>query len=259
MDQRDHGRPSRSTADGKAVAGKITFAESDTVLVFSPAGPLPYGAKVVDRRSARRRDAADGVPLGEAAQRPRSRPSPKPAPRATPSGRPVAHRRRRAAVAAAAAVGGGSWAAVETLLPRPDELHADRRLGHLERAPAAAPAGATSPPLKLDQRDQHRRSSRPYAKKLAVGNDCSHFIGGNPGDRLRARGLHELPLGREPRLPLRATPYAPSSARTCFFQTEKSYNGGHYVNLMNAKYDRVGIGVWVSGGRVRLVIDFYHP
>jgi hypothetical protein len=23
-------------------------------------------------------------------------------------------------------------------------------------------------------------------------------------------------------------------------------------------YDRVGIGVWVSGGRVRLVIDFYH-
>ena len=31
------------------------------------------------------------------------------------------------------------------------------------------------------------------------------------------------------------------------------------MNLMNAEYDRVGIGVWVSGGRVRLVIDFYHP
>ena len=29
--------------------------------------------------------------------------------------------------------------------------------------------------------------------------------------------------------------------------------------MMNAAYDRVGIGVWVSGGRVRLVIDFYHP
>jgi hypothetical protein len=28
---------------------------------------------------------------------------------------------------------------------------------------------------------------------------------------------------------------------------------------MNAKYDRVGIGVWVSSGRVRLVVDFYHP
>ena len=44
-----------------------------------------------------------------------------------------------------------------------------------------------------------------------------------------------------------------------YFQSEKSYLGGHYVNMMNAKYDRVGIGVWVSSGRVRLVVDFYHP
>ena len=54
-------------------------------------------------------------------------------------------------------------------------------------------------------------------------------------------------------------PYAAVLGSHLFFQSEKSYNGGHYVNMMNAKYDRVGIGVWVSGGRVRLVIDFYHP
>ena len=30
--------------------------------------------------------------------------------------------------------------------------------------------------------------ARPYAKKLAVGNDCSHFMGGDPGDRLRRAG-----------------------------------------------------------------------
>jgi hypothetical protein len=29
--------------------------------------------------------------------------------------------------------------------------------------------------------------------------------------------------------------------------------------MMSAKYDRVGIGVWVAGGQVRLVVDFYHP
>ena len=28
---------------------------------------------------------------------------------------------------------------------------------------------------------------------------------------------------------------------------------------MNARYKPVGIGVWVSGGRVRLVVDFYAP
>ena len=44
-----------------------------------------------------------------------------------------------------------------------------------------------------------------------------------------------------------------------FFQSEKPYNGGHYQNLMNPDYDRCGIGVWVANGRVRLVIDFYHP
>ena len=102
-------------------------------------------------------------------------------------------------------------------------------------------------PLKLD-RGISSKVSRPYAKKLAVGNDCSHFIGGDPGDRLRRAGYTNYTwaenigcrsgnaVRRRPRL-------AP------FFQSEKSYNGGHYVNLMNAKYDRVGIGVWVSGGR----------
>ena len=44
-----------------------------------------------------------------------------------------------------------------------------------------------------------------------------------------------------------------------FFQSEKSYNGGHWVNMMNPKYSHVGIGVWVKSGRVRVVIDFYHP
>jgi hypothetical protein len=44
-----------------------------------------------------------------------------------------------------------------------------------------------------------------------------------------------------------------------FFQAERSYNGGHYRNLMDARFHEVGIGVWVSHGRVRLVIDFYTP
>ena len=31
------------------------------------------------------------------------------------------------------------------------------------------------------------------------------------------------------------------------------------MNLMNSAYKYAGIGVWVSGGRVRLVVDFYTP
>ena len=110
-------------------------------------------------------------------------------------------------------VGGGSWGAVETLLPAADELHPDRRLGHLDRAAAAARAAAASPPLWLDS-GISRRSRRPYAKRLAVDNQCSHFIGGNPGDRLRAAGYTSYSwaenLGCRSRQPVLAR----SSART---------------------------------------------
>ncbi|HEY8817507.1 MAG TPA: CAP domain-containing protein, partial [Candidatus Limnocylindrales bacterium] len=100
--------------------------------------------------------------------------------------------------------------------------------------------------------------SRPYAKLLATNNLCSHFINGTPGDRLKAAGYTSYIWAEN--LGCRSgDPYAAVLGSHLFFQSEKSYGGGHYVNMMNALYDRVGIGVWVSGGRVRLVVDFYHP
>ena len=121
----------------------------------------------------------------------------------------------------------------------------------------SSPGGRNVAPLKLDK-GISSKVSRPYAKKLAIGADCSHFIGGNPGDRLRRAGYTSYRWAEN--LGCRSgNPYAAVLGSHLFFQAEKSTNGGHYVNLMNAKYDRVGIGVWVSGGRVRLVIDFYHP
>jgi uncharacterized protein YkwD len=112
-------------------------------------------------------------------------------------------------------------------------------------------------PLSLDA-GISSNVSRPYAKKLAVGGDCSHFIGGNPGDRLRRAGYSSYHWAEN--LGCRAGGARASVLGShLFFQNEKSTGGGHYVNMMNAAYDRVGIGVWVSGGRVRLVIDFYHP
>ena len=99
--------------------------------------------------------------------------------------------------------------------------------------------------------------SRPYAKKLAVNNMCTHFSGGNPGARLRAAGYTSYVWAEN--LGCRSgDPFAAVLGSHLFFQSEKSYSGGHYVNLMSAQYDRVGLAVWVSGGRVRLVVDFYH-
>jgi hypothetical protein len=103
------------------------------------------------------------------------------------------------------------------------------------------------------------RASRPYAKLLAVRGICSHFADHDPGYRLRRAGFTSWTWGENIGCPSGMSPRAAMVYSQRFFQAEKSYNGGHYVNLMNAAYDRVGIGVWVDNGMVVVVIDFYHP
>ena len=120
----------------------------------------------------------------------------------------------------------------------------------------SSPGGRNVRPLKLDT-GISSRVSRPYAKLLARRGICNHFINGNPGDRLRRAGYTSYRWAEN--LGCRSgNPYGAVLGSHRFFQSERSYRGGHYVNLMNSAYDRVGIGVWVSSGRVRLVIDFYH-
>jgi uncharacterized protein YkwD len=80
---------------------------------------------------------------------------------------------------------------------------------------------------------------------------------GNPGDRLKRAGYRNWDWAENVGCPS-GDPYAGMIAVQRYFQNEKP-SGGHYVNLMNAKYDRAGVGVWAYHGRVRVVIDFYHP
>ena len=102
------------------------------------------------------------------------------------------------------------------------------------------------------------RVARPYARLLATTGQCSHYADGGPDDRLRRAGYTNYTWGEN--IGCRSgNPYSAVLATHLFFQSERSYNGGHYRNLMDPDFSRVGIGVAVSGGRVRLVIDFYHP
>ena len=234
---------------GKSVAGSVRWAESDTVLLFDPKVALPYGAKVSMAVAAGARNT-EGLPLAQTA-------------------RAVFHTARRGVVPVAditgdsgdpitggGAVGGGSWGAIETYYLA--LMNCTRTGGWVTSSgTCSSPGGRNVAPLRLDP-GISSNVSRPYAKRLAVGADCSHFLGGNPGDRLRRAGFSSYRWAEN--IGCRS-----GGARTAvlgshlFFQSEKSYGGGHYVNLMNPAYTRVGIGVWVSGGQVRLVVDFYHP
>ncbi len=254
MDRASTAKAFTVTANGKPIAGKVTWAEGDRVLVFKPAALLPYRASVAMTVAVTARAAA-GTTI-KASARGLFRTVPKPAVVAPASSGSGGSGGGSGGGSAGGAVGGGSWGAVETYYLG---LMNCTRTGGLVTSTGAcsSPGGRAVAALKLDS-GISTKVSRPYARKLAVGNDCSHFIGGNPGDRLRAAGYTSYRWAEN--LGCRSgTAKSSVLGSHLFFQSEKSTNGGHYVNLMNAQYDRVGIGVWVYAGRVRLVVDFYHP
>ena len=242
------------TADGKRVPGRVTFAEDDTVLIFDPSSKLPYGAKVVATVASSAKSVT-GVPLSVATKGSFTvLPKPDAAkPTATRTSSATTHIPR---TSGGGTVGSGSWGAVERYYLR--LMNCTRTGGWVTSGgDCSSPGGRNVAALRLDS-GISSKVSRPYAKKLAVNNMCTHFSGGNPGDRLRRAGYSSYRWAEN--LGCRSGgAYSSVLGSHRFFQSEKSYNGGHYVNLMNAAYDRVGIGVWVSGGRVRLVVDFYHP
>lgn len=234
---------------GKAVAGKVGFFENDTVLAFDPGSALPYGQTVV-MRVAPSATSATGIALAKeatgtftTAAKPAARTTSPTAPKAT-------------TVAPPAGAGAGTWTAVEAYYL--DLMNCTRTGGLVTAAGlCSSPGGRAVAALKLDA-GISAKVARPYAKLLATRNLCTHFANGGPDDRLRRAGYTSYRWAEN--LGCRSgNPYSAVLGSHLYFQSEKSYNGGHYVNLMSTKYDRVGIGVWAYGGRVRLVVDFYHP
>ncbi len=255
----------RVTANGKAVRGKTAWAERDTVLVFTPASSLPYGAKVVMSLAASATSAA-GVPLAATSGTfaVRSRPTATAAAKATATSaatpEPAAKPAPAPKTASTGSGGSGgvaaSWAAVETYYL--GLMNCTRTGGWVTSSGAcSSPGGRNVAPLRLSAAIS-TAVSRPYARYLAANGLCNHFYGGTPGDRLRRAGFTSYNwaenIGCED-----ISPYASVLGSHLFFQSERPYNGGHYRNLMNSLYTEVGIGVWVANGRTRLVIDFYRP
>jgi uncharacterized protein YkwD len=235
---------------GKLIAGTVAWTENDTVVVFTPRAALPGNATISVDVAGSATDAT-GIPLAAAVHA---------AFKTGTTGATVAttlgtKKASSVPITGGGAVGGGSWGKVETYYL--GLMNCTRTGGWVTSAGrCSSPGGRNVAPLKLDA-GISTNVTRPYAKRLAISGDCSHFIGGNPGDRLRRAGYTSYRWAEN--IGCRSgDPFKAVLASHLFFQSEKSYNGGHYVNLMNAAYNRVGIGVWVSGGRVRLVIDFYH-
>ena len=263
------------SVNGAALPGDYHWAENDTVVVFNPRDTLPWGSEVVMSVTA---DAAgaDGTPVeGPVTARvvtvakPAATPAPTPRPTAAPTARPTpvpakptprpAPKPTPPPSGGGSSTGGGSWASVERYYL--GLLNCSRGGGIVTSSGScSSPGGSGLAPLVLDSGISDT-VSRPYARLLATTGVCSHFDDGNPGDRLRRAGYTSYRWAEN--LGCRSASSATASVlgTHLYFQSERSWSpvGGHWVNMMNPAYNRVGIGVWVASGRVRLVIDFYHP
>ena len=268
---------------GTALAGDYHWAEDDTVVIFNPRDPLPWDTAVVMSVTS---DAvgADGTTVSgpvtarfSTVAKPAATPPPTPAPVAKPTAAATAKPTAKPTPAPATptprstpkptpppstgggSTGGGAWAAAERYYL--SLMNCTRGGGIVTSSGAcSSPGGSGIAPLVLDSGISDR-VSRPYAKLLAASGVCSHFDGGNPGDRLRSAGYTSYRWGENLGCLSASSANASALGTQLYFQSEGSWSppGGHYVNMMNPAYDRVGIGVWISGGQIRIVIDFYHP
>ena len=267
---------------GKPLAGDYHWAEDDTVVIFNPRDPLPWGTDVTMSVT---RDAvgADGTAISgpitahfAIAAKPATTPAPTPAPTAKPTPAPAKPTTKPTPApakptprptpkpasppsAGGGSTGGGAWASAERYFL---SLMNCTRGGGLVTSSGAcsSPGGSGVAPLVLDSGISDT-VSRPYAKLLATSGVCSHFDGGTPGDRLRRAGYTSYRWGENLGCLSASSANASALGTQLYFQSERSWSppGGHYVNLMNPAYDRVGIGVWISGSQIRIVIDFYRP
>jgi hypothetical protein len=248
-----------ATVAGTKVAGTAHWYEGDTVLALTPKTQLPAGAKVTLAVAASARSAA-GVPIAG----PRAitfttiaPPKPAPKPAAKPAPKPAAKPAPKPAPSPGGSVAGSSWSAVEAYYKR--LLDCTRGGGLVTSSGScSSPGGSGLVPLKLDA-GLTTKLARPYAKLLATTNQCSHFVNGSLATRLSAAGYHGFTwagenLGCQPYEVYRSVLNA-----HLFFQSERSYNGGHWRNMMDPRFRLVGIGVWVYHGQVRLVTDFLAP
>ena len=256
---------------GSALPGAYEWAESDTVLVFTPRDPLPWNSEIAMTVAAGAA-GADGTPIAtpvtatfttvakpKATPLPTPRPTPAPTPKAAAATPKPTPKPTPTPAAGGGSTGGGPWASAERYYL--GLLNCTRGGGLVTSSGAcSSPGGSGIAPLVLDE-GISANVSRPYAKLLATTAVCSHFDGGNPGDRLRRAGYTSYRWGENLGCLSASSAFASALGTQLYFQSERSWSppGGHWVNMMNPAYDRVGIGIWISGGQIRIVIDFYHP
>ncbi len=257
MDVRATAAAFRASVGAKVLAGKVSWAEKNTVLVFSPSTPLAKGSTVTMTVSTAALSAggvalvaARNVSFSVVAAATVARAVKVAKLRSTPKAS-----NGHGSGSGGGSAGAGAWHAVEVYYL--GLMNCTRGGGWvLPSGECSSPGGSGVPALILNAGISNN-VSRPYAKFLVTNNICGHFADGNPGDRLHAAGY---PGDYRENIGCRdgSDPYASVLDTHLFFQDEKPCaDYCHWANIMDPRMNQVGIGIWVIGDRVRLVVDFW--
>ena len=248
------------TADGKPVTGDTTWTEDDTVLALSPSADLPASAKVVATVSTAA-ISSDGLHLAAPASATFTVAKPAPKPTSPPKSTSSTKSTSTTKIPSTGGVGVGSaqWHAEELYFLQ--LTNCTRTGGWVLAGGLCRSSGPHTLPaaraLSIDD-GISTNVARPFAKFMADRDILLHNADGTPGQRLARAGYTSYEWGENIGSPNSVLDGGMVALAT-YFQSEAPSKGGHYRNLMNPGFDRAGVGIWVTSGRVRVVIDFYHP
>ena len=230
------------TVNGRAVAGSLYWSEGDTVLALAPRYAFVVGSKVVAKVSTAARSVT-GMRIDKAASATFSVSKPR---------------------STSIAFGGGIASATAPYHASEvyymNLMNCTRTGGWVTSSGACSTSGHHTMPaqgrLTLDASISNK-VSRPYAKYMADNRIFIHEGYHDPHWRLcNWGGYCGWAYGENIASPTSAGNGGMIDIEI-FYQNEYWCRCEHYYNIMNSFFNRAGVGVWVSGGAVRVSIDFY--
>jgi len=241
MDTKATGAAFSVTVNGRAVAGNLFWSEGDTVLALAPRYAFAVGSKVVAKVSTAARSVT-GMRIDKAASATFTVSKP---------------------TSSSIAFGGGASASAPyhaSEVYYMNLMNCTRTGNWVTSSGACSTAGHHTMPaqsrLTLDANISNK-VSRPYAKYMADNRIFIHEGYHDPPWRLCHWGGDCGPSWGENIAWPSSSGQAGMIAVELFYQSESPCQCEHYMNIMLPYFHRAGVGVWVSGGSVRVSIDFY--
>ena len=230
------------TVNGRAVAGNLYWSEGDTVLALAPRYAFAVGSKVVAKVSTAARSVT-GMRIDKAAGATFSVSKP-----------------RATSIAFGGGIASASAPYHASEVYYMNLMNCTRTGGWVTSSGACSTSGHHTMPaqgrLSLDSGISNK-VSRPYAKYMADNRIFIHEGYHDPPWRLCHWGGYCGPSWGENIAWPSSAGQAGMIAVELFYQSESPCQCEHYMNIMLPYFHRAGVGVWVSGGSVRVSIDFF--